>query len=380
MYVYIIVDLIMFAFMLMCRKARLRRCNLYLGICCVLWALIFGLRAYSVGNDTRGYAGFYEGTNAAYWGYGTYRAADETLEMGFIYIVRILRTISTSATFFFLIHGFFLFSLIYFYYRNRRTSLMSLLWLMTFGSMIVTLMVAQRQSWSLCFVMLSVILLYAIPIHLNEKYKSIFFNYRFGLSVLCFTIAIFIHRSSVIIFPVLLCVYLLHNSKMISYTTLILTLVFAIFYGETVSKILEMFLLQIGGIGYEKVSLLSERYINGVYLESASVVRFLSLVIPACVSIYYSKDEKVNSFSFKCYIIGLVLYMLFSTSAVISRIVAVFVVLGFRDAIPNLRKNSYLNVFYIMVSTYYLWRCIAGYFTDAHTLQNTYVLYKFIWE
>lgn len=380
MYVYIIVDLIMFAFMLMCRKARLRRCNLYLGICCVLWALIFGLRAYSVGNDTRGYAGFYEGTNAAYWGYGTYRAADETLEMGFIYIVRILRTISTSATFFFLVHGGFLFVLIYCYYRNKRNSVMSLLWLMTFGSMIVTLMVAQRQSWSLCFVMLGVILLYAIPIHLNEKYKLLFFNYKFWLSVLCFTIAIFIHRSSILIFPVLLGIYFLRNNKIISYTALIFTFFFAVFYGDAVSKLFEMLLLQIGGIGYEKVSLLSERYINGVYLESASVVRFLSLVIPACVSIYYSKDEKVNSFSFKCYIIGLVLYMLFSTSAVISRIVAVFVVLGFRDAIPNLRKNSYLNVFYIMVSTYYLWRCIAGYFTDAHTLQNTYVLYKFIWE
>ena len=380
MYIYIAADLVMFVLMLMCRKADIKRNNTYLAICCAMWALIFGFRAYSVGNDTPGYAGFFEGTNAAYRGYGTYIAPEETIEWGFVYLIRFLHLFSNSATFFFLLHGIFLFTLIYYYYKDRKTSVMSLLWLMTTASMITTLMVAQRQSWSICFALLSVILFSRIPVSEHHTVKSLKGNYLFWAGLASFVFSIFVHRTSVVLFPILIGLYFLHNTKTLSYVVLISTTIFSIFYSEMVSEVFEFFLLFIGDVDNNNIALLSERYMSDVNRAAASTIRFLSLVLPACVTIYVSDEEHIKKFSFKCYIAGLVFYMLFSSSSVISRLVAMFMLIGFKDAIPSFKKNNMLYSFYILVSVYYLWRIIVGYQTDAHTLQNTYILYKFIWE
>ena len=160
MYVYIFAELMMFVFVIISRKTSDKQRKLFLFITCMMWALIFGLRGHEVGNDTPGYTGFFERTNARGGdGYGTYDAPGESIEWGYVMVNRVLALFSDSATFLFLFHGFFLFSMLYVIYKDNRNSVMSLLWMMTFGDTISMLMVALRQSFSICFALLSIVLI-----------------------------------------------------------------------------------------------------------------------------------------------------------------------------------------------------------------------------
>ena len=73
--------------MLTLKKRRVIE-NRNLLISCLLWALVAGLRAYSIGNDTLGYTAFFEGTNIKGVGYGTVQFPGDTIEWGFVTLSR----------------------------------------------------------------------------------------------------------------------------------------------------------------------------------------------------------------------------------------------------------------------------------------------------
>ena len=296
MYVYIFAELLLIVLALISQKATNKQRNAFLFICCFVWALIFGLRGYKVGNDTPAYAGFFSCKNV--WsGYGTYKDPEQSIEWGYVALNRILSIFSDSATFLFLVHGFLLFFVIYHLYKDKANSVMSLLWLMCFGSMLTVMMVALRQSFSVCFVLLSILMFSQlqkekkIRIYLSDKY--------FWLGVLFFVFSISIHRSSILFFPILIVIGFIKFNKISVYIALSSALVMALLFSEVLSEVFDMGLLMIGDLDDEKISLLADRYKDYMDNPAASLANILSTSVPIFLTTYLSKDEEINSLSFK---------------------------------------------------------------------------------
>ncbi len=380
MYIYIVAELLMFALMLISMKASTKQRNAFLLICCVLWAFIFGLRGYNVGNDTPYYAGFFEKTNPPYGGYGTYEAPGETIEWGYVVINRFLVFFSDSATFLFLVHGFLLFLIIYNLYKGKVSSLMSLIWLFSFGAMLTVMMVAMRQSFSVCFVLLSYLMIEKLQ-NKNLPKRKIIKNKYFCLALCFFIFSITIHRSSIIFFPLLLLVGIIKLNKKITVFILAATFLIATLFSEVLSSMFDMGMLLIGGVEDDKVALLAGRYQDDMENAGASVVSLISRLAPIFITTFLSSKDDINTFPFKSLILGLVIFSLFSSSPVITRIVLVFLILGYSAAIPPcLNKNKIAYLFYLLVTIFYLWRSFGHLLQDFSNKSNTYIFYQFVWQ
>lgn len=378
MYVYIFAELLLIVMALISQRATNKQRNAFLFIGCFIWALIFGLRGYNVGNDTPAYAGFFSCKNV--WsGYGTYKDPEQSIEWGYVALNRILSLFSDSATFLFLVHGFLLFFIIYHLYKNKANSVMSLLWLMCFSSMLTVMMVALRQSFSVCFVLLSILMF--SQLQKGQKLRSSLSNKYFWLGLIFFVFSISIHRSSILFFPLLIIISFVKFNKISVYIALSSALVIALLFSEVLSEVFDMGIMMIGEVDDEKISLLADRYKDYMDNPAASLANILSTSIPIFLTTYLSKNEEVNSLSFKCLIVGIVVYLLFSSSPIISRYVLVFIILGYSVVIPRtVNKRPLAFLFYFAVTAYYLWRAIVRFGDDLDSLNNTYILYKFFWE
>ena len=369
----------MFVFVVYSRYASDKQCNIFLAISCAIWAILFGLRGYDVGNDTPYYAGFFELTNTDD-GYGTYESPGESIEWGFIAINRSLAIFSESATFLFVVHSIFLFSMIYVIYKDNRNSVMSLLWMMMFGSTMSMLMVALRQSFSICFVLLSIFLLEKAFQQCTIK-KEIVNEKQFWIGVICFVFAMTIHRTSVFLVPLLVLLYFVRVNKVALYTLLTIAFGASLIVTDYISDLFDISMFLIGGVEDNNINLLSERYGDEMSNSGSSIISKSALIIPAYLAIYFSDSQKVNSLFFKCLIFGIIVFLLFSSSTVISRIILLFIVLGYSVIIPySVDEDERLYLVYLLITVYYLWRAFAHFAADLESLDNTYIMYNFIWQ
>lgn len=379
MYIYIVVELLMFVFVVYSRYASDKQCNIFLAISCAIWGILFGLRGYDVGNDTPYYAGFFELTNADD-GYGTYESPGESIEWGYIAINRFLAFFSESATFLFVVHSIFLFSMIYVIYKDNRNSVMSLLWMMMFGSTMSMLMVALRQSFSICFVLLSIFLFEKASQQCTIK-KEIVYEKQFWIGVICFVFAMTIHRTSVFLVPLLVLLYFVRVNKVALYTLLTIAFGASLIVTDYISDLFDMSMYLVGGVEDDKINLLAERYGDEMKNDGASIISKTALIIPVYLAIYFSDFQKVNSLFFKCLFFGIIVFLLFSSSTVITRIILLFIVLGYSVIIPyGVDEDEYIYWFYLLITAYYLWRAFAHFVADFESLDNTYIMYNFVWQ
>lgn len=371
----------MFFLIIISRNASDKQCNLFLSISCLVWAMIFGLRGHDVGNDTPGYAGFFELTNSSYGdGYGTYEAPGNSIEWGFVAFCRFLALFSDSATFLFVVHATFLFIVIYLLYKDNRNSVMSLLWLMIFGSTLSMLMVALRQSISTAFVLLSYILFDNVMQRCETK-REIFHERQFIYAMICFVFAMTIHRTSIIFFPIMAMLYFIRVKKRFVYVALSITFIISVIFTNLLSEIFDTFMLLIGGVENEHVNLLADRYGDDAEREGASIISKVAFIAPIYLMTYFADDEKLGSLNYKCLIFGTILFLLFSSSTVITRIILVFMVLGYSIIIPSeINDNKRMYFLYLIFTVYYLWRAFVHLAVDLGTMDNTYILYRFVWE
>ena len=369
----------MFVFVVYSRYASDKQCNIFLAISCAIWAILFGLRGYDVGNDTPYYAGFFELTNTDD-GYGTYESPGESIEWGYIAINRFLAFFSESATFLFVVHSIFLFSMIYVIYKDNRNSVMSLLWMMMFGSTMSMLMVALRQSFSICFVLLSIFLFEKASQQCTIK-KEIVYEKQFWIGVICFVFAMTIHRTSVFLVPLLVLLYFVRVNKVALYTLLTIAFGASLIVTDYISDLFDMSMYLVGGVEDDKINLLAERYGDEMKNDGASIISKTALIIPVYLAIYFSDSQKVNSLFFKCLFFGIIVFLLFSSSTVITRIILLFIVLGYSVIIPyGVDDNEYIYWFYLLITAYYLWRAFAHFVADLESLDNTYIMYNFVWQ
>lgn len=384
-YTYFVVEIIIFLLFLYSRDKSERIENAGMIVACILWTLIFGLRAYCVGNDTPGYAAFFENRNIPGVGYGTVDFPGDTIESGFIIVSRILHFFSSSATFFFTAIAVTFFSGIYLVYRYGCRSNMIWCFLLSniIGNTFICAISMMRQTMSISVLLISLFFFFRFysKNQYELKLKKIYSNIDFILFVFLGAFSMLIHRTSFMIFGALLILALIKNNKTISSIIILVSFFSSFFISDVAGSVMDIALEGIRGLSDENISLLGDRYESTMgQSEGMSIIRALSYCVPLLVTIRYTDEKDVNSFFFKCLIAAFVCQLLFSTSYMMNRLSIVFFILGMSKFIPEaaMKKRGDLYWLYIYVTIYYMWRTFVGYGKWPAT--DTMLPYYFVWQ
>ncbi len=362
------------------RKSTEKTCMI---LSCVTWALLFGLRAYTVGNDTPNYAAYYENRNTPYIGYGTVEHPGDSIEWGFIAITRLLYTFSDSASFFFSVVAVTLFFGIYQIYSKESKSNMTwcFLLLTITGLSFIGLISMMRQTMSISIFLLSLYFFYSFHNQRETDWKCWKKNMNLVFFISCAIFSILIHRTSIILLGGLLLLLLWKNNRKISYIAIISSFIISLFYGNIINYTMEFVLNFIGSVSEDKIALLGNRYEETMHdTGGASLIRRFSYLIPVLVTIKYTEEKDINSFCFKCMLVAFIGLFCFSVSYMMNRLVTVYLVLGMCKFVPPpaMKKGSKLYSFYMSVTLYYLWRIFVGY--GNWPVTDSTLPYYFFWQ
>lgn len=377
MCIYLVLQIIIFGFVIYTYNKNIKIKNRYLLITCILWALLYGLRGYVVGNDTSGYALFFENQKGA--GYGTIDNPDETLEWGFILIAKILSLITNWPTFFFLVQAFAMYFLIYNEYKGKYGGLWGLLCFTTMSESFMALIIPVRQSFSIIIVILSLLCFRQIEDH--HSFGRLLRNKWFWTGILLFIFSINVHRSSIILFPLLLLIYFVPLNKFAAQCIVVIVFVTTMFLPDAIGDFFDLVLSQVSGISDETVNLMASRYaFNWGESGGYTWLKMFSWCVPFFVTITLTEKKLINSFNFKCLIMAFILYVMLGRSTMVIRISLLFQVLGFMMFIPNkVFRDKKLAGLYLIFTVLFIYSRYAQYIR-WNTLFDTNIPYYFFWE
>ena len=378
MNIYFFLMLFTFFLILFSYKKSIGKQNKCLLAICVLWSLVWGLRGYGVGNDTPEYAKYFNGTGIPFWGYGTVDCPGDTIEPGFIIIGKFLSLFSDSPTFFFLSVAILQFSAIYYLYKDRCASLWGLLFFFIVGLGYEAAIIATRQSLSLSLVLWAVCLLEKADIS-KLNFSLLRKNRKVLLAVFLFVLALYTHRTSLLIFPVLVLLYFWRPTKKHAYIIISSVFLITLLIPNSVKIVFDAALSQISLISDDNINLLGSRY-EGSFESDITIIKIILWAIPVFTCLHYTKREKVNTFAFKCYMVSVILNMLLTGTTMIERLSITFTLLGFRVFVPvEVVKNKKVALIFIVSSLLFLARTYQGFvFWDSRV--DSMVPYYFFWE
>ena len=378
MNIYFFLMLFTFFLILFSYKKSIGKQNKCLLAICVLWSLVWGLRGYGVGNDTPEYAKYFNGTGIPFWGYGTVDCPGDTIEPGFIIIGKFLSLFSDSPTFFFLSVAILQFSAIYYLYKDRCASLWGLLFFFIVGLGYEAAIIATRQSLSLSLVLWAVCLLEKADIS-KLNFSLLRKNRKVLLAVFLFVLALYTHRASLLIFPVLVLLYFWRPTKKHAYIIISSVFLITLLIPNSVKIVFDAALSQISLISDDNINLLGNRY-KGSFESDITIIKIILWAIPVFTCLHYTKREKVNTFAFKCYMVSVILNMLLTGTTMIERLSITFTLLGFRVFVPvEVVKNKKVALIFIVSSLLFLARTYQGFvFWDSRV--DSMVPYYFFWE
>ena len=327
----------MLLFVVLTYNSTINKQNKYLAIVLSIWCLLFALRHKTVGNDSSGYAAFFEGHGDT-WIYGTINSPGDNIEWGFVEISRLLNLISSSYTFYFLVISIIFIIPIYFYYKDKKCGIWSLLFFIAMSKTFFGLPVMARQTMSIGLVLIA--LLFLIHAKIDFTYKNIIHNKKVIFGVALFLFSIFVHRTSLILFPLLLGVFFLRINKMACYIVVIITFLISMFGRDLISSYFDLMLSLVGNVSDDNVSLMQARYEDSFASRDFSLVRASTWTLVLILSIWSSNKEDVSKYNYKCLIVAFVLYMLLGTSSMGLRISVVFQIIGFSVIVPSSITNK----------------------------------------
>jgi len=379
-------------------------------VCCILWSLVFGLRGRDVGNDTPGYADFIEDI---YGFYGSVSVPNEGLEEGFVYIIRFLTFFTSSYTLIFSLFAALLFIAINkIYIKNGTSPLWGMLILMLIGTNWNIMMVAFRQSIAMIFMLFALLLmdkLYGIEINSLIRLK------RFWIAMLLVIISMTIHRTMIIIYPILAILFFFRIGKRLAYLMIIGSFILSFMLSDLIAVGIDFFLVNLEGASEsEGMEALAERYQNDYGANRMSLVGQLIWAVPGLLAVYYydynnndaentvdeynrddnlpedtpvvidvesreTLNKQTNYFYLNCLIVSVCIYLIFQQSSMVTRINLIFIILGFSSIIPEKARYS-LPLFYFYI-LYTLMLFIRAYIGATIWFENdTSIPYKFFWE
>ena len=378
MCIYFVVIIFMALIAISSCNQSIKKQNKYLVFILSVWCLLFGLRHESVGNDSPGYAAFFEGHGSNLM-YGTINNPGDTIEWGFVEISRCLHYLSSSYTlFFFAISLMFLIPM-YFYYKDKKCCIWSLLLFIVMSKSFFVLPVMIRQTMSIGLVLTSLLLLNIVN---NEfDYKNFFHNKKNIIGVTLFVISIFVHRTSLLLFPLLLGLIFIRINKKTCYIVIVLTFVIAMFSREIISTYFDLMLSFVGSFSDSNISLLQARYEEDFTARDFSLVRASFWTLTFLLSVWCTNKEDVNKYNYKCLIFAFVLYMLLGTSSMGLRISVIFQFIGFSAIVPStIIANKRKKYLFALLTLAFIVNCYSNFEKWAIEDMDSGLPYYFFWE
>lgn len=373
--IYLVLFIIMLAFVVYSTKKKLIIEQRFLAISCLLWALVFGLRGNTVGNDTPSYAGFFNGKGG---GYGTVDFPEESLEHIFVFLSKMLTSISNSETFVFCILSFLQFLIIYKLYILRgKYALWGLLVFFTIGENWGPLMVAVRQSVSITVTLIG---LYFFHMFVEKwKLRKSFKYLEFWISLLILILSCTIHRVSSITTIILVSLMFIRLNKVVSIISIVASFVLAVSFSGIIGEVVDYFLRYLSFSSDENFIILGDRYNKTFGMTSMSLSRMLLLSSATILTCYLTNYQKVNKFFINCLVVSVCIMLVFSQSYMVTRLNCIFLLIGCTVFIPHIvRKNHLLYMLYLSFTLICVLRL---YFFFGHwPKSDSMIPYYFFWE
>lgn len=350
----------------------------------ISWGVLFGLRAYDVGNDTDMYYRFYTGQNVL--GLGTYEFSSETTEYGFTFIANMLHRISDDPTFFFLVSSLAAFLSIYPIYKNKKNGLWGLLCFFIMSASFASFVIMMRQSISITVIFVGLYFIlksgwltrksHSIEPHVtnvNKRYLYI------GLTLCILSISI--HRTTIILLTLLLlCNYIKWNKKA-AIAVISLVFVLSISFSSVAGDVFDIALSFVGGLSEDNINLLAERYKDDFGSSSMTLLKVSSWCMPMLVTVLNTKESTLKSFQFSCLMMGFILYILFGSATMCIRMSMMFQIIGFSVFIPEaVNKNTNLRLLYLSFTSLYFYSAYQTYVRWIASFDDSTLPFYFIWE
>lgn len=378
MCIYFVVIILMLLFVILTYNSTTNKQNKYLAAILSIWSLLFALRHKTVGNDSSGYAAFFEGHGDT-WIYGTINSPGDDIEWGFIVISRLLHLISSSYTFYFLIISLIFIIPMYFYYKDKKYGIWSLLFFIVMSKTFFGLPVMVRQTMSIGLVLIA--LLFFIHAKIDFTYKNIIHNKNVVFGVALFVFSIFVHRTSLILFPLLLVVFFLRINKKVCYIVVIITFLISILGRELISDYFELILGLVGNVSDDNVNLMQARYEDAFASRDFSLVRASAWTIALILSIWSSNKEDISKYNYKCLIVAFVLYMLLGTSSMGLRISVVFQIIGFSVIVPSsIADKKSIRCLFALLTLAFIVNSYSNFESWKNEKIDSGLPYYFFWE
>ncbi len=381
-YIYFFPEVIMYLLALQSHRLSYKTVKLCFFVICAMWVIIFGLRAYTVGNDTIGYSLFFQNKNVNYEGYGNVSTGTD-LELGFLFIARLLKKITDSPTVFFTFISGWMFYMIYKIYLiacGYQRCIGNLLVVFIIANTFVTLMVATRQATSICVFLTGLYLILRNRDSYNGNWKEVILNKKFLIGLIIIALSVTVHKSSIILVPILICAFFLRFKKRTMYIMIGVSLVFSMFFMSTLGNLFSVFFVTFGNFEISSInSLVMEQYSADFGGNSQKIMTYMAWVVPAILTIHLSDEKQYKSFFFNCYIFSVCTFLLFSTSFLIERINTILVLLGFTQFLPAIvtrtQKWRYVYIFFIFLM---LAKAFMRY--GNWPVNDSCIPYYFFWE
>ena len=386
MCIYFIVYLVMTIFTFKSFQAPIKIKNILLWISIFLWVIVFGLRGYYVGNDTPGYAQFFSGIRYLRTiSYGTVENPDETLEPGFLLIANILHILSNNPTIIFLLHASFLFIVwgLYLKKNNSQNAIWCLLLFFVLNTgQIINLMVALRQSLSICFLILGIHIYEINKNSVSHTAKRKWYTNKSLLISMAFILfAITIHRTSILIFPIIVLLMFIKIPRTIAYILIIICCAISLILPNFFGMFFDMVLSSLLNIEDEKVALLGSRYSDS--FNNANVNNFISLLsrpLIALFIIYHLDKKQLSSIAYNCLVMSTIISSILNQSNMMTRLVLAFTVLASAVYVPNsIAKNNKTKILLILITVLYLFKSYQI-FSNWDIKSDSCLPYHFVWE
>lgn len=311
----------------------IQRNSVYYKISVLIVFLFIGLRAPVVGADTLNYYRYFTGEQN-YYQYND----DRVLEFLFFYYNRILGYLffhqgQLFIMFNTLLSFIFIERIVSKYSKYKTLSVLSFFLLYQYSLYFVTL----RQVLGLSFMFFAII-------YLLEDGKK-----KWLVFILSTIIAFNFHTSNIIFVALVLIVYFVPiNQKEIAYILIVSSLLIGIYIGKTgVGSLLNFYL----GLGISATDRLQGYIINQREWMTEDKMSYLALIKPSLISliiIYHIKQEQVNHWFTKIYLLSVCIYNLFYSMPIVLRLntgLSVFVIILISWSFPRfILKTSHNGI------------------------------------
>lgn len=300
--------------------------------------LLIAFRTFNVGGDTLNYSYFYENKNSIY---GMLKSPGDDIEIAFVYFARLCKQISPHYLFFQIaITTVSLIPLFILIYRHSNNRTASLLLFMTVNSTYAIFMGAARQTLAMGIIYMAILL--------YEKRQN---KYYYILSIIFFLLSLLTHSTSYIsIFILLTCKYITMSKK-----NYILILVGSV--------IISVFISQINLLSYFTslnlpISYKIDNYVKWDLNERFSLGSVLPLTILAMLIILTAKKEELKNIYLKSFVIGVIIFNIFSFFPLAFRMTTLLISLGFIYMPTQIkaRRNFYYLLLVLIVLVFQSYR------------------------